>query len=212
MNLIFLGGGGHARSLIPEILGFIKTHNITVNILGYTDIKNNGEIYGVKYLGVDDIIYTLSNYKIINCLGSTEKAQIRHNNFLKYKEYIVGFISPKAIISSLDSVGFQNLGLQIMQGAIINSGVNIGANTIINSGAIVEHDVSIGVSCHIAPGAIICGGVKIGNNVHIGAGTTILQELTIANNVIIGAGSVVAKNINETGVYFGNPAIFKKYV
>lgn len=49
------------------------------------------------------------------------------------------------------------------------------------------------------------GKVKIGNNVFIGVNTTILKGTIIENDIIIGANSLVNKNLNESGVYGGNP-------
>lgn len=45
----------------------------------------------------------------------------------------------------------------------------------------------------------------IGSNVSIGSNSTILP-VKICEDTIIGAGSVVTKNIDEPGVYAGNPA------
>ena len=45
----------------------------------------------------------------------------------------------------------------------------------------------------------------IGDKVFIGSNATILP-VEICNDVIIGAGAVVTKNINEPGIYAGNPA------
>lgn len=45
----------------------------------------------------------------------------------------------------------------------------------------------------------------IDNNVFIGSNSTILP-IKICKNVVIGAGAVVTKNINESGIYAGNPA------
>jgi acetyltransferase-like isoleucine patch superfamily enzyme len=45
----------------------------------------------------------------------------------------------------------------------------------------------------------------IGNNVSIGSNATILP-INICDNVVIGAGAVVTKNIEQPGVYAGNPA------
>lgn len=45
----------------------------------------------------------------------------------------------------------------------------------------------------------------IGSNVSIGSNSTILP-VKICEDSIIGAGSVVTKNIDEPGVYAGNPA------
>jgi acetyltransferase-like isoleucine patch superfamily enzyme len=49
--------------------------------------------------------------------------------------------------------------------------------------------------------------VNIGNNVSIGSNATILP-VDICDNVVIGAGAVVTKNIDEPGIYAGNPARF----
>ena len=45
----------------------------------------------------------------------------------------------------------------------------------------------------------------IGNDVSIGTNATILP-VTICDNVVVGAGSVVTKDIDEPGIYAGNPA------
>jgi len=45
----------------------------------------------------------------------------------------------------------------------------------------------------------------IGNNVSIGSNATILP-VNICDDVVIGAGSVITKDINESGIYLGNPA------
>ena len=47
---------------------------------------------------------------------------------------------------------------------------------------------------------------RIGDNVWIGGNTVVLPGITIGNNVTIGAGSVVTKDINQKGIYAGNPA------
>jgi acetyltransferase-like isoleucine patch superfamily enzyme len=45
---------------------------------------------------------------------------------------------------------------------------------------------------------------EIGNNVSLGSNATILP-VSICDHVVIGAGSVVTKDINEPGIYAGNP-------
>ena len=46
---------------------------------------------------------------------------------------------------------------------------------------------------------------EIGNHVSVGTNATVLP-VNICDNVVIGAGSVVTKDINEPGIYAGNPA------
>lgn len=206
MKLVFLGGGGHAKILISEIIHFIANSDTKIELLGYTDFEDKGEILGLKYLGKDKIISP--DCKILNCIGSTGKTSGRYEAFLKYKSKMIGFISPQAIIHSHSFLkeGISQFNVQVMPGSIINHNASIGENSLINTGAIIEHDVRIGASTHIAPGAVICGGVSIGSNVHIGAGSTIIQNISICDNAIIGAGSVVVGDINQAGTYIGNPA------
>lgn len=104
----------------------------------------------------------------------------------------------------------------------IQKGARIGSRCKVQSHAFICELVTIGDDCFISHGAmfindIFAGGgpargnkdlwktTTIGNNVSIGTNATILP-VTIADNVVVGAGSVVTKDINEAGIYAGNPA------
>ncbi len=104
----------------------------------------------------------------------------------------------------------------------IQKDVEIGANTRIQSHAFICEMVTIGNNCFISHGAMFInylfrnakpsGGdkslwaaTKIGNHVVIGTNATILP-VSITDHVVVGAGAVVTKDINEPGVYAGNPA------
>ncbi len=104
----------------------------------------------------------------------------------------------------------------------IQKEVNIGDRTKIQSHSFICELVDIGKDCFIGHGVMFIndlfakGGpargdksrwkqTKIGDNVSIGSNSTILP-VSVCNDVVIGAGSVVTKDINEPGVYAGNPA------
>lgn len=104
----------------------------------------------------------------------------------------------------------------------IQKGVKIGTKTKVQSHTFICELVSIGSDCFIGHGVMFindlftkgkpAGGdssfwksTSIGNNVSIGSNATILP-ISICENVVIGAGAVVTKDINEPGVYAGNPA------
>ena len=104
----------------------------------------------------------------------------------------------------------------------IQKDVIIGDRTKIQSHTFICELVTIGSECFVSHGVMFindifkkggpAGGDKslwkktiIGNNVSIGTNATILP-VTIIDNVVIGAGAVVTKDINEQGVYVGNPA------
>ena len=104
----------------------------------------------------------------------------------------------------------------------IQKGVSIGRNTKVQSHSFICELVTIGSDCFIGHGVMFIndqfssGGpaqgnkelwkeTVIGNNVSIGSNVTLLP-VKISPNVVIGAGSVVTKDIDEPGVYCGNPA------
>lgn len=104
----------------------------------------------------------------------------------------------------------------------IQKNVSIGSGTKVQSHSFICELVDIGEDCFIGHGVmfindLFSGGgpaqgdtskwksTKVGNRVSIGSNATILP-VSICDDVVIGAGSVVTKDINESGVYAGNPA------
>jgi acetyltransferase-like isoleucine patch superfamily enzyme len=104
----------------------------------------------------------------------------------------------------------------------IQRSVTIGADCRIQSHTFICEFVDIGERCFIGHGVMFIndlfasGGpargdkskwraTRIGNDVSIGSNATILP-VAISDRVVIGAGAVVTRNIDEPGIYAGNPA------
>jgi acetyltransferase-like isoleucine patch superfamily enzyme len=104
----------------------------------------------------------------------------------------------------------------------IQKNVRVGSYCKIQSHSFICEGVTIGDNCFIGHGVMFindlmqdgnpAGGDKtrwkktsIGDHVSIGSNVTILPVM-ICDHVVIGAGSVVTRNIDETGIYAGNPA------
>jgi len=118
------------------------------------------------------------------------------------------------------------VGLKHMGSVVLKKGVVVGANstiaratldyTVIGSqtkigcGVHIGHNVRIGNRNIITDGTVIGGSALIGNDCFIGLNSTIRNGIHICSKVFIGMGSVVVKNIDEPGVYAGNPAVFRK--
>lgn len=204
-KIIVVGGGGHAKVLI-SILKKMKAYEI----IGYTDIKNKGNILDVSYLGNDDILSEImKEQKHCNAVigvGSVDLSEERK----RIKTFVesLGFdlpavVSPNAIVNEGVRIGKATV---VFDGVVINSGTKIGECSIINTNSTVEHDCEIGDYVHIAPGATLSGGVKVGNNSFIGTGANIIQTKTICENCFIGAGSTVVESCLTPGTYVGVPA------
>lgn len=103
----------------------------------------------------------------------------------------------------------------------IQRGVRVGAHTRVQSHSFVCELVSIGSHCFIGHGVMFVNDLfregrpsaspsdwkatTIGDRVSIGSNATILP-VKICSDVVIGAGSVVTKDIEQPGIYAGNPA------
>ena len=91
----------------------------------------------------------------------------------------------------------------------------------IGGGLMVSHYHSVicpqktGNNFRVGPGAVIDkdGDAPIfGDNVYVASNSTVIGGIRIGNNVIIGAGSVVTADLQDNGVYVGNPAKLIKYI
>lgn len=96
-------------------------------------------------------------------------------------------------------------GAIICPGSILTVNVRLGIHCLINLNCTIGHDCVIGDFVTMSPGANVSGNVTIGNGCYIGTNAVIREKITICDSVVIGAGGVVVKDINEPGVYVGNP-------
>lgn len=104
----------------------------------------------------------------------------------------------------------------------IQKGVTVGARTRVQSHSFICELVTIGEDCFIGHGVMFIndtffgGGpargdkakwksTSIGNKVSIGSNATIMP-VRICDGAVIGAGAVVTRDIDEPGIYAGNPA------
>lgn len=205
-KIVLFGAGGHCKSVIDVI----ETEG-KFQIAGIIDMPERvgDTISGYPVIGTDndirDLVKEYQNFIIT--VGHVESPAIRiklFNELKKYKANLPVIISPFARVSKSAAV---NEGTVVMHHALINANAKVGKNCIINSKALIEHDAIIKNYCHISTGAIINGACLVREECLIGSGTVLLQSLRIAARTITGAGAIVTKDITESGVYVGSPAI-----
>jgi len=201
--VIIIGAGGHARVLFDCLR--LKG----VNVLGMLDKEgaDNGNA-DLPIIGDDSAIsaYPGDTVELVNGLGSVGNMNLRTGIFSRFKNLGYHFrsvIHPSAIIAHDCELGE---GVQVLAGAVINTGTKIGADTIVNTGAIVDHECIVGSHVHIAPGGTLSGGIHIGDGTHIGTGATIIQGINIGSHALVAAGAVVVKNVPDGKKVKGVPA------
>jgi sugar O-acyltransferase (sialic acid O-acetyltransferase NeuD family) len=113
-------------------------------------------------------------------------------------------VHPSAIVDEESlRLGPGNL---ICAGAILTTGITLGALNILNPRCTIGHDVAIGNGCVLNHTATVSGSVTIEDGCLIGAGALILQGLTIGAGATVGAGAVVTKNVAPGTTVVGVPA------
>ena len=204
-RLIFVGGGGHCRSVADVAL------SADCRILGFIDPDTAAETLGFPRLGDDpdmaEIASANPDAEFLVTTGQIKSSALRRRLVEALDKagckIAAPLAAPDAYVALFVKAGD---GTVIMHKAVVNVGAAIGKHTIINTGAIIEHDCRIGDFCHISTGAVVNGGCEIGNDVFVGSRAVLAHGVKVADGVVIGAGSVVIHDITQAGIYCGSPA------
>lgn len=202
--IYLLGAGGHGQVVLDALLQSGE------KVTGILDprLKPGQKIYEVPVLGSDDWLERISPAEalLIIGVGATPRSQGRMELFQLYKRKGFSFITlrhPSAVAGRESSLAE---GCQIMAGAVLQCGLSVGENSVINTRASVDHDCIIGAHAFVSPGVILCGEVRVGARAFIGAGAVILPGLEIGHGAIVGAGAIVTRSVPAGFVVAGNPA------
>ena len=201
--LILIGAGGHARVVLSTLLMQGR------RVLGFVSPDKKGtELLGIPQLGGDEAVLTYdpSEVLLVNGVGSAASISKRLKTYEYFRTEGYSFesvIHPSSIIAP---EGELSDGVQIMAGAIVQTGCVIEEDSIINTGSRIDHDCVVGAHAHVAPGAVLSGSVHVGLRAHIGAGAVVIQNLKIGNDAIVGAGAVVLADVPPASTVVGVPA------
>ncbi|MCT4645611.1 MAG: NeuD/PglB/VioB family sugar acetyltransferase [Carboxylicivirga sp.] len=204
--MIILGAGGHAK----EVIEVLKLNNFKEQILLFDDVtldKDWPEIFkGYRRLRTIKELKEqfITTPEFIIGVGGIKAKSILWEKAISAGGQPCKLIANNASLS--DTSNIIDIGVSVMQMALISPDVKLGKGVMINTRANIHHDVSIGEFSEVAPSAILLGKCTIGKNTFIGAGAIILPNIEIGDNCIIGAGSVVTKNFRSYSKVKGNPA------
>ena len=189
-NLLLIGCGGHARSLIDLIESTSKW-----SISGLVGLPHEvgSMIYSYPIIGSDSDLGTLrkQNDSALLAIGQLPNSEPRRRLAEHLCQFSYNFpvlVSPHAVVSRHAQL---SPGTTVGHGAVVNAGAIIGKHCIINSMSLVEHDSVIGDYCHISTGALINGGVSIGSFSFIGSGAVLREGIELPPGSVVGAGKRV---------------------
>jgi len=191
--ILLVGAGGHAQACIDllEAEGSFRIHGLVVE-----KEKKGRVVHGYPIIGKDgdlEKLLKITRFFMLG-IGQIKGPAPRKNLFSKIKLLGGAFpivaspfshISPKA---SLDE------GTAVMPGAVVQGGVQIGKNCILNSQCLIEHGGSVGDHCHISTGAILNGEVQVGEGSFIGSGSIVQEGVVIPPYSVVPMGTVLKRN------------------
>lgn len=204
-DLIVIGAGGHARSVIDAAL--LNSELSISCVLDIDFIEGvDEEIFGVPVLGGVSYLERISpDESVIFLALGDNKVRKRVSHIIEnYGFESVNIVHPRASVSREAALGTGNF---IGAFANIGPGVKVGNYCLLNTLSNLEHEAIIGDFCQLGPNAMVCGRSNISDNVFVGAGGIILDNISLPVGVVIGAGAVVTKNFSASNsTYIGVPA------
>lgn len=205
LPVIMIGAGGHARVLL-DLLACLGREILFITD---RDEKWHGQSIGaIEVRGSDELIlqYATDQVRLVNGVGSASPPLARREVYWRFRSRGYEFdtlLHPTAIIAERTRI---EAGVQIMAGAIVQTGSHIGVNSLINTRASIDHDCRIGPHVHIAPGVTLSGDVRVGEATHIGTGATVIQGVSIGAEAMIGAAAAVIRDVPDRARVVGVPA------
>lgn len=205
-DLIIVGAGGHARSIIDVV-----ESGSEYRIRGLLDSKKHrgDKVFGYEVLGAENDLNELlpeASFELFIAIGDNFQ---RHRVYQEINTRIANvkfatLIHSHAYVSQRANVGS---GAVVMAGAVVNAGCQIGDGTIINTHATVDHDGRISRFSSLAPNASLGGCVSIGERSAVGLGANIIHNIEIGQDVCVGAGALVLNSVKQNGVVlYGAPS------
>jgi len=204
-RLIVLGAGGHAKVLIDALLHMKRdVSGLSIPAL----CKGDPQILGLKIIGDDAELKKLgpSRIELVNGVGAKARrgdpgTLLRRRVFEGFRADGFSFCSVLGRGVTLASDFAMGEGSQVLSGAVIQPGVFLGDNIVINTAASIDHDCRIEAHAVISPGAVLCGNVTVGEGAFVGAGAVILPGVTIGQGAVVAAGATVRKSVGVNESY-----------
>jgi len=198
-KLCIIGASGFAREayciisdlgLENDFFAFFQSDNVYIP----------GTIYGQKILPLSKFNPLI--HKAVIAIGDSKIREIVANQMPEGSEYYK-LIHPSVFISRHNvEIG---TGAIICAGSILTCDIKLGKHAILNLASTIGHDCEIGDYFTTTPAVNISGRCKIGNRVYLGTNCSLRGNNVICDDVVVGMGGVVLKNIEQPGVYVGNP-------
>ncbi len=112
-------------------------------------------------------------------------------------------VHPSCVVATEVPIG---AGSFLLPGCVLDVGVRVGSNVVLNTACVVAHDTTIEDHSFLGPGVTLAGFVTVRRCAFLGIRTVVINGVVIGSGVQTGGGALVAKDLLEPGLYVGVPA------
>lgn len=203
-KIYLVGCGGHGRVVLDALLA------AGMSVAGIADpaLMKADSVFGIPVMGGNELLDGLdpATALLANGLGANPDVSLRRKFFedLVARGFSFARLVHPSVVTGRDCT-FGD-GSQVMAGVVLQYGVVVGVNAVINTRASVDHGCEISAHAFVSPGAVLTGNVSIGDSAFIGAGAVVLPGVKVGARSIVGAGAMVHKDVPEGWMVAGNPA------
>ena len=202
-------GSGH---LGQQMAHYAISDNHYEKVVFFDDFTSEKEVNGFTVLGNSEAIITEFEKKSFDeiLIGIGYKhLSVKKELFERFSNKIpFGKIIHST--SWVDATASINEGCVIYPSCSIDAHAVIDANSILNIACTVAHDTIVGKHCFLSPRVALAGFIKIEDMCILGINSTVIDNISIVSKTQLGGGTVVTKNIENNGLYVGNPHRFIK--
>jgi UDP-perosamine 4-acetyltransferase len=205
MDVYLIGGGGHGSVVLDSWRVQGKMLNGIIDPGLTQGVPHRS---GLPVLGGDAVLDALdrNTVRLLNGVGERPGVHLRrevHQRLGGQGFQWVSVLHPSAVIARDARLGY---ACQVMAGSVLQTGVELGEGSVVNTRSSVDHNCLVGEHVFISPGVTLCGGVCIEDGAFIGVGAVILPGVRIGAHAIVGAGAVVTRPVSPGATVLGNPA------
>ena len=206
VEILIYGTGGFARE-VKDVVDAVQENGGGIRCAGFLDdtTRNHGQVHnGAPVLGGEEKVPEWRDRaRFLVGIGNPPVKKGVADKVQRLGGRFDTVFHPTVVKSRFVEFGE---GTIVTAGVILTNQIRIVRHVILNLGVTVGHDCVLEDYVTVAPGVFISGNVHIDEGTDVGTGSSIIQGVKIGRWSVIGAGAVVTKDIPDNCTAVGVPA------